>query len=228
MPKLRQRHTTAHTALKLSLLLLCLQFAVGSRSWAQELQPDRIDVGVVHVGATVEASALVYWGNPTVRDTKPEITMPEFVTLTSKTTAVRENYKGAGPSDYTDLVVAILTDRVGELEGRIRITYGPQTAELPVKAKVVARVAGQPRVLIAETPFERYSTSESSHFNTWRAIVESSGADVSYLDVPDGGPVLREIDLSQFQVILLGETGLIHLRPSELDRLDGFVRGGGG
>lgn len=227
MPTPRRRHPAAHAALRLNLLLLCLHIAAERQSSGQELQPDRIDVGVVHMGATVEASAIVFWGNPKARDMQPEITSPEFVTLGSTATAVRENYKGAGPSDYTEFFVAIKTDRAGEFEERIRITYGPQSAEIPVKANVVARVAGQPRVLIAETPFERYSTSESAHFNTWRAIVESSGTDVSYLSVPKRGPVLRDGDLSQYRVILLGETGLLYLSPVEVSRLEQFVRAGG-
>ena len=108
-----------HPAMNLCLLLLCPCVAAGTRSSAQDLQPDRIDVGVVHVGATVEVSGFVFWGNPTARDVKPEITMPEFATLASTNTAVRQNHKGAGPSDYTDLVVTINTDRVGEFEGRM-------------------------------------------------------------------------------------------------------------
>jgi hypothetical protein len=209
------------------LLIHLTGWVVSPVCFAQDLQPNRLDLGVLHVGSIAEASARVYWGNPQVRDGKAVVAPPAFLTIRTETTDVKPTYKGKGPCDYTDVVVSIKTAEPGEFAGSVRIVYGPQQAEVPVQVRVVAGRPGQNRVLIAETPFERFSTSDSEVFDTWRTVAESSEADISYLDVAPRGPVLRDLELSRFQVILLGETGLIHLTETDVQRLDAFIRGGG-
>ncbi len=208
------------------LLILVTGWVIPPLCSAQDLQPNRLDLGVVHVGAIAEGSARVYWGNAQVRDVKAVVTPPAFLTIRTKT-GVHPAYKAEGPSDFTDVVVSIDTTEPGEFEGHVRIVYGPQTMDVPVKARVLPREPAQSRVLIAETPFEKFSASDASIFDTWRTVAESSGADISYLDVAPGGAVLRDLELSRFQVILLGETGLIHITESDVQRLDAFIRGGG-
>ena len=83
------------------------------------------------------------------------------------------------------------------------------------------------RLLVVETPYSRFSTGDADLFEIWRDLVEGAHLDVHYLDVRPGGPVLREIDLAKFDVVLLGMEGLIGLSDPDIDRLKRFTERGG-
>jgi hypothetical protein len=78
-----------------------------------------------------------------------------------------------------------------------------------------------------ETPFSRFSTSDAAMFNPWLNLVSGAHVDVHYLDVRPRSPVLREIDLANIDVVLLGMGGLVNLHDSDINRLRQFTERGG-
>jgi hypothetical protein len=83
------------------------------------------------------------------------------------------------------------------------------------------------RLLVTETPFSRFSTSDAALFDAWRQIIDGAHLDVHYLDARPGLPVLRAFDLAKIDVVLLGQEGLLGLDDSDVDRLKTFTEQGG-
>jgi hypothetical protein len=86
---------------------------------------------------------------------------------------------------------------------------------------------GLTRLLIVETPFERYSTDKGEAFKGWTDLVKGASLDVSYLLVTSGEPVLRDLDLGKFDCVLLAGTGLTELQPADIKRVREFAEAGG-
>jgi hypothetical protein len=187
--------------------------------------PDRIDVGLIHVGGTAEASVRVFWDASARADADAAIVSPTFIAIKESTTGLHNS--GINVLPYTDVVVTFDTSATGVFEGEIEVTYRTQQATIPVVAEVVAGGAKHVRVLIAQTPFHRQATETDSDFDEWRKLIRVNKIDVSYLEVKRGSDVLRDIDLSGFQVILLGTEGVSELTDVDLDRLHEFVGNGG-
>ncbi len=155
---------------------------------------------------------------------KAKVDPPAFVRVT-KVDAGTQQY-GDKTKGFCDVDVSILTTRAGEHSGTIHITVGEQRVEVPVRASIRPRVAGATRVLVAETPFEKFSTSDGTLFDSWRKLVDSAGLDVDYLEI-GGASVLDGVDLANFDVVLLGCTGVFRLTDGDVTALRRFVEGGG-
>jgi hypothetical protein len=214
------------TSYRTAVLLLAL-FAgpASAQPKGGDVQPDRIAVGTVYSGATVEASFLVFEPG-----TDPKIMMrvtaPKFVKVLNK--AIHHQQFGAGNDFVCGTVeLAIDTSAAGQWSGEVSVTLGQTTVKVPVSATVKPRPAGLSRLLIAETPFERYSTGDGRDYAAWTDLVKDASVDVSYLLVARGKPVLRDLDLSKFDCVLLASTGLTELTPGDVKKVRAFAEAGG-
>jgi hypothetical protein len=82
-------------------------------------------------------------------------------------------------------------------------------------------------VLVVETPFDKYSTSDATVFQPWTDLVAKSPLDVSYLLVQKDKPVFRDLDLSKFDCVFVAENGLIHLKESDVKAVRKYAEAGG-
>src|SRR5437667_2319567 len=111
---------------------------------------------------------------------KFEVTAPKFVKVIKK--SVDTQQYGPGNNFVRGSVeIAIDTSAAGEVKGDIGIAFGQQTVKLPVSATVKPRRAGLLRVLVVQTPFERFSTGDGRMFDAWTELVKDATWDVEYL-----------------------------------------------
>jgi hypothetical protein len=212
--------------LRLTILVLMLGAgSAGAEPMNGEVQPDRLSFGIVHTGATVEGSFMVLQRGKDKR-LKFEVAVPKRVKVIKKDIDTRQYGPG---NDYVrgSVEIAVDTSAAGEVDGDLAVTLGQQTVKVPVRAMVKARRAGLLRMLVAKTPFERFSTKDGRMFDAWTELVKNSAWDVSYLLSSSGKPMLRDLDLAQFDVILLGPDGLLALMPEDVKRVRTFAEAGG-
>lgn len=209
-----------------ALLLVALLVRPGhAQPRVGDVQPDQLELGTVYVGATVEASFLVYEDgqDTTIPFT---VTAPRGVKILNKLVEAREfgpgNKRVGGSVEY-----ALDTTQPGEVAGEFEVTLGKTKARVPFKATIAARQPGQPRLLIVSTPFQRYSSQHGKDFKPWTALVAEAQADVSYLLVQRGKPILRDLDLSPFTCVMLADEGLVFMLPEDVKRARAYVQGGG-
>jgi len=189
------------------------------------VQPDKILVGTVYTGATVEASFMVFEPGKNA-NIRLEVTAPPFVKILNKETEVKQF--GMGNHFVCGSVeMAFDTAAVGEWTGDLKVTLGQTTAKLPVSVTVKPRRPGLTRLLIAESPFNRYSASDGALFKAWTDLIRKPPMDVSYLLVTSGKPVLRDLDLTKFDSVLLAGTGLVSLTPADVQKARQFAEKGG-
>jgi hypothetical protein len=100
-----------------------------------EPQPDCLHLGVVYVGATVEASFLVRepGNNP---DIKPEVSAPNFVTV--QNSSPKSDHSAGRERNFLfgSVEIGIDTTTAGEFSGELTVTLGQTTAKVPVSATV--------------------------------------------------------------------------------------------
>jgi hypothetical protein len=190
-----------------------------------DVQPDRLAFGTVYVGAIVEGSFMVFESGKNA-EIPLAITAPRFVKVLHKGTHAQQFGPG---NDFIcgSVTFAIDTSAAGNLSGEIGVTLGKAVVKLPVSATVNQAKKGLTRILIAETPFERYSTQDGASFKAWTDLAKDASLDVSYLTVTRGKPVLRDLDLSKFDCVLLASTGVVDLQPADLKRVRAFAEAGG-
>jgi hypothetical protein len=174
-----------------------------------EPQPDCLHLGVVYVGATVEASFLVRepGNNP---DIKPEVIAPNFVKVQNKSTEIRPFGRERKNFLFGSVEIGIDTTTAGEFSGELTVTLGQTTAKVPVSATVKDGRPGLCRILIAETPFEKWSTSDGTMFQAWTELVKDSPFEVNYLLIHRGKPVLRDLELEKFNTVFLCAGALVN------------------
>ena len=73
-----------------------------------------------------------------------------------------------------------------------------RSLKVPVLATVKPRRAGLLRMLVVQTPFDRFSTDDGRMFDAWTGLVKAGGWDVSYLLTRPGKAALRDRDLAAF------------------------------
>jgi hypothetical protein len=209
---------------------LLLALVVCSPALAQlddgQTQPDRITLGTVRVGATVEASVRVLLRGDDITGVEVATAPPPFLRVT-QTRLGTQTYGNLGTFITCDVFVSLNTSRTGEFTDKLTVRLNRRPIEIPVQANVVEKEPDAPRVLVAETPFCRFSTSDASHFDAWLKLVKSARLDAHYLEVDPALPVLRDLDLSNFDVILLGGTGIFSARDEDFEKLKSFVESGG-
>jgi hypothetical protein len=191
--------------------------------------PDRLPLGTVCVGATVEASFVVYENGKDPAKVPLTVEAPKFVKVLDMSVIERdflENkklVKGVGGV----VTVGIDTSKPGTLEGEIKVKLGTRTAKVPVSVVVKPAEPDAVRILVVESPFHWTATDDASLFKAWTDLVADARWDVSYLIVNRGKPAFRDLDLSKFGVVLLDAGGLFDLTAAEVKQVRAFVEAGG-
>lgn len=188
---------------------------------AGKSQPNRLDFGPVRMGATVEGSILVFTDAEESAELSCDVQPPPFL----KITRVQRGIFGTKSDFY--VYVTVSTDRIGQYDGTITVDIGSQKTKIPVKVNVLAPEASATRILIVSSPFNCSSATDAAVFDPWLHLVESAKLDPDYFEVSHNQPVLRQLDLSKYGVILLGEYGLLRLDDSDIAKLKQFVNDGG-
>jgi hypothetical protein len=155
------------------------------------------------------------------------VTAPRFIKVRHKATHAQQFGPG---NDFVCGTVefALDTSSAGDLSGAISVTLGNATAKMPVSATVKTATKGLTRVLIVETPFDRYSTGDGGDYKVWTDLVKDDASlDVNYLLVSKGKPVLRDLDLGKYDCVLLAEMGLVSLQAADIKRVREFAEAGG-
>ena len=189
-------------------------------------QPNRLTLGTVRVGATVEASVRVLIRGDDTTGIEAKTSPPPFIRVT-QTRMGTQTYGNLGTFIFCDVFVSLNTTRIGEYSGKLNVHVGEKQVEIPVTASILEKDPEATRVLIVETPISRFSTSDASYFEPWLKLVKSAKLDVHYLEVDPALPVLRNLELSDFDVILLGGTGIYSARDEDFEKLTAFVEAGG-
>jgi hypothetical protein len=107
------------------------------------------------------------------------------------------------------------------------LDFGVRKVPITLEVRILPQDRALTSVLVVETPFRGEANNDFGCFDDWRELVRSSHLDVHYLNVVRNQPVLRNLDLSRFDVLLLAGTGLIRLSDSEQARVRQFVSDGG-
>ena len=188
-----------------------------------EPQPRDLVLGSLRQDTRVEASFLVTWNDGAKqKPQKPtKVTPPPFVKILRTSDALDDD------GLETKVWLRIRTRELGGLKGSIRIQHGDRQVAIPVDAVVLTRDPLSTRVLVAESPFEMYSTDNSDTFTAWREIVATGKLEPHYLTAPEMGSGITAADLAKVDVVLLGETALLQLTATERALVQGFVCGGG-
>jgi hypothetical protein len=206
------------------LLLALLAARANGQAKVGQVQPNRIVFDKVHAGATAEASFLVFAAPSADGKAKFEVTAPPFVKVLRKDTDVST---AGGEFVRGTVEFALDTTKVGELTGQIAVQLNATSVHVPVSASVKPQRAGLLRVLVVETPFQRFSTTDGGHFRQWTDLVAAAPWDVNYLLAHRDRPVLRDLNLSDFGAVLLGPEGVWGLKPADVKRVRAYAEDGG-
>ncbi len=188
-------------------------------------QPNSIEFGTIHTDAIAEASFLVF-GADNDDSVKLDVTAPEFVKIRKQKAYAQPAGTGI-QSAKAWIELSIDTSMEGDLAADIEVTFGTVTATIPVSATVKQRHEGQKRLLTIDSPFTAQSTQYSTMFKAWRQLVDTAGIDANYMLVDPQKPLLRDIELSRFDTVLLADTGLMRMKAEEATKLQKYVEAGG-
>lgn len=203
--------------------------AAAAPSWIGRPSPDRLPLGTVRVGATVEASLIVYEKTDDPKKATLTVGAPEFIKVLDKSVIERDVFDGYGFVKGVGglVVVGIDTGKAGAFEGKMTIKLGTVTAQVPISVAVKRAEPAAIKLLVVETPFAAMSTNDAGIFKDWTDLVSAAGWDVSYLTIARGKPVLRDLDLSKFDAVLLAPGGLLEASADDIKRVRVFVERGG-
>ena len=169
---------------------------------AGKVQPDALTFGTVRVGATVEGSLRVFEDGNDTTGVAVKIKAPSFVRVKDQVLGT-QTYGNLGTKIVCDISVSIDTSKSEDYVDNLDIQVGNQNVTVPVSVLVQPREAGLTRLLVVETPFQKFSTGDSSDFSAWLDLVKDAKLDVDYWLVDPKQSVLRDKDLSNFDVALV-------------------------
>ena len=190
------------------------------------LQPGKLNVGTIYVSSTVEASVRLLFKGDDPTKLRVATRPPPFMNVT-QTNLGTQNQGNLGTYIFCDVFVSFETRDPGAFSDSIEVKVGETRVAVPVACEVLEIGPGLTRVLIVDTPFQRFSTMDATAFDPWLALVKSAKLNVSYLESDRETPVLRDIDLSKFDVVLLAGGGVINAHESDYRKLKTFVYYGG-
>jgi hypothetical protein len=148
----------------------------------------------------------------------PEVQSPSFVHVREINPEQRKEWYEGKPFVVLELVLD--TTKPGAYAGEVKVSLDRRRASLPVRVVVKERDESLPRLLIASTPYQAYSTENGSHFDATRQVISSLPLDADYLDqLPER--------LEAYRVVLLADSTLVRLASEDMVRLHSFVDNGG-
>jgi hypothetical protein len=187
--------------------------------------PNFLNFGSVRVGATVEGSVRVFRDAPDANGLAIKIDPPAFVRV--EDIKIGSQDYGGNRRGYCDLSLSLDTERAGSCSGDLRLEFGRQRVAIPVSATVRPQMPLLTRLLVVQTPFTKFSTSDATIFAAWLDLIGEGHFDVHYLTSQHGLPVIRKIDLAKIDVVLIGTEGLFGAQESDIKLLKQFTEGGG-
>jgi hypothetical protein len=214
------------TTLRFAFALATLSGA--SSVWAEPKDgtstPDRLDFGQVRVGATVEGSVSFFFEGTWTDGVPLQVYPPPFATVTS----TRLYHQQFGPGN--DRIVAavylrIATDQLGVSESEATVFVGDKQASVPVRVEVVEPSKRSPKILIPDSPFDRYA-GDFAYFERWRELVKEADLDPTYRN-NQAGFWYRSETLAGYDVVVVGPEDLMKLSPRDVESLLQFARDGG-
>ena len=180
-------------------------------------QPSHFDLGKVHAGAAVEISARMFGGSQVASGLAVKASPPAFLKLDKIAIAEVKNGKGGVACD---VFLTVDTSKIGAFSGAVRVDFDDTVAEWPVSLEVIERPENCPSILIVTTPFDRFATSDGSHFEPLVELVDGLNISANYCrEFPN--------DSAKFDVIFLAADKLCQLNSEDLFRLKAFVSTGG-
>jgi hypothetical protein len=192
---------------------------------AAQIQPNALKFGSVRVGATVEGSVRIFRETANSSGLAIKVEPPAFVRVEDMKVGSQDF--GGDIRGFCDVTLSIDTERAGDYSGEVRVEIGRDRFAIPVSVTVRPQMPNLTRVLVVETPFDKFSTADATRFNPWLDLLTAGHFDVHYLASHRGMPVLRKIDLAKIDVVLLGMEGLLGLQDSDIKSLKDFMNGGG-
>jgi len=173
--------------------------------------PPALFFGTLHQHNLVQASVHPHW--PKDLTGEQQVEAPPFVRVLR--------------SRPNEIVFAIRTSKLGPLHGSISIRRAGVTIDIPVRAVVLPRVAGQTRVLVAGAPWHGKSALDDKRFEPWRRVVASGKLQAHYVVAETDGRWFDTDVLQQVDVVVLCERCLRRIGNDDALVLQGFVCGGG-
>jgi hypothetical protein len=190
------------------------------------VSPDRLTLGEVYVGSTVEASVRLFFADNDAPDARLLVKPPESIRVKWSEVG-KQSYGTSGTFKVCDICVAVDTKAPGRRTGKILVRLGDSHNSIPVDVTILPADLRRTKVLVVSTPIHRFSSNTAKTFEPWLNLVKSARLNVSTLDARRNEPVLHDRDLSDYDVILVGCDGLYWLRDEEIEKLQEFVRHGG-
>jgi hypothetical protein len=222
----RTRSASIIRALFAFTLVILLSSSTRAQPTAGKAQPDRLTLGSVRIGATVEASVRIFEVGADTAGVQLQIDPPPFLRV-KQTQLGTQTYGTLGTYSVCDISVSVNTAQPGAYSAPLCVQVGTQRVEIPVTVDISPREADETRLLVVETPFQRFSTADATLFVPWLELVKKAKLDCHYLESERNQPVLRDLDLSAFDVILLGESGLVWAQEADIAKLKKFIGDGG-
>lgn len=207
-----------------SMSVAALLFALTVRAQepaAPKVSPADLTFGELRTGAVVEARFAVRWadaadgGKDAVVDAPPGFRILET-----------ETWQPSNGAMTTTVDVQVPTAAAGALVTEITIRRGKATAKVPVTATITPSVPGGTRVLVTDAPFECDSSDSCEIFATWRELVGQAQLDIDYRLHREKSRI-DAAALARVDIVLLGESALVHLHRDSATLLHGFLCGGG-
>lgn len=196
---------------------------LGAAACAQDgtVQPTATRFGLVGVGAVAEASFGVFWSEPSLFDKVATVKAPAGVKVIAVETS---KY---GDRALTQVQLALDTTRAAAVDAVCVVSCEGKEVRVELTADIVALPRGGARVLVADSPFEAFSTEDPALFDGWRHLVVSARLDVDYRLARKGRPTFDAEALRRVAVVVVGCDAIWQLDAEQIAMLRGFVCGGG-
>lgn len=184
-------------------------------------QPGATKFGLVGVGATAEASFGVFWQDASLFDKTATVEAPAGVKVLGVETS---KYNDRA---LTQIEFALDTAQARAVDAAFVVRCEGKEVRVPLTADVVVMARGGARVLVADTPFEAFSSDDPAIFDGWRHLVATARLDVDYRLVRRGRATFDVEALRRVAVVVVGCDALWALDAEQVSLLRGFVCGGG-
>lgn len=202
---------------------------VGTGSLLAQVRPapaqaPSLPLGTVYVGSIVEAT-LTLRQETTEADPKLEVTAPPFVQVLKQETFLENRGKKRFVRGV--LTLAVDTSKPSQWGATLGVTLAKNRTQIPISVSVQAPRQGLTRVLVVESPFQAGATNTAPDFPSWTTFVQKNSLNVSYLMLDANRPVLRDLDLSYFDFVILTADAAASAQEIDWHRLMQFAEHGG-
>ncbi len=192
------------------------------------VSPDRLDLGQLYVGATVDGSFAIENIPEGVGKDHVSIATPEIMNVIQYD-VTRDQVT---QSSQLWAIFMLKTNEAGRYDSPIVIKFGGHVVELPLVFTVLERDDSAPRVLLSPSPFWHRDRKLSPNIaNAWQELIQDRGIEAHYCWpvmnqrlFPE--PFLGRFQLNDYDAVVLQVDELDYYEP-EFDKLETYVKDGG-